>query len=87
MAGGVVQLLGDEVDTHPPKYFFPGWIHPLLGFLSLSEKFYTNGAPPYTGFTTFRILLCCRVATDFGLTLLPILASALDEPNLYNHAA
>ena len=82
MAGKVVELSGKEVDTHPPKYFFPDWVPPLLDFLSLSEKFYTQGAPPYPGFTALRILLCRPVdadygATDFGAKLLPILVSTL----------
>ena len=82
LAGKVVQLLGNEVDTHPPKYFSPNWVPPLLGFLSLSEKFHTRGHLPVTGFTTLRILSCHVVDGDFGPTLLPILASTLlqDHP-------
>jgi len=82
MAGIVVQLLGKEIDNHPPKYFLQSWISSLLDFLSLSEKFYTGIDPPHTGFTAFRILLSRRVDTDFGpadfgATLVPVLASTL----------
>jgi len=81
MAGIVVQLLGKEITTYPPDYFSPDWVPPLLGFLSLSEKFYTQGSPPDTGFTAFQILLCHQADADFGPTLLPILMSTL----LQNH--
>jgi hypothetical protein len=79
MAGRVVQLLGKEVDAHPPKYFLAGWVPPLLAFLSLGEKLYpTEPLPPLgSGFTALRILLCRWVDVDLGATLLPILASTL----------
>lgn len=32
----VVRLLGKEVDSHPPRFFLPDWVPPLLN-LSLSE--------------------------------------------------
>jgi len=84
LAGKVVQLLGNEVVAHPPKSFPPDWVPPLLGFLSLSEKFYTKGSPPYPGLTALQILLCRQVDADVdvGVTLLPILASILvhDHP-------
>jgi len=82
IAAMVVQLIGKEIDARPPNYFYPSWIPPLLGFLSLGEKFYTGRDPPYAGFTAFQILLRRRVDTDFGptdygATLLPILTSTL----------
>ena len=79
MAGRVVQLLGKEVYTHPPKYFFPDWIPPLLNFLLLSEKFYTEGSPPEIGSTVLQILLCRRIDANLGPALLPILASILSQ--------
>ena len=81
LAGKVVQLLGNEVDIHPPKYFLPSWVPPLLGFLSLSEKFHTKGYLPDAGFTALQILSCYLVDGNFGPTLLPILTSTL----LQNH--
>ena len=81
LAGKVVQLLGNEVDTHSPRRFSPDWVPPLLGFLSLSEKFYAEGCPPDAEFTALRILSYNLVNGDFGPALLPILASTL----LQNH--
>jgi len=77
MAGMVVQLLGKEIDSHPPKNFFYGWIPPLLGFLSLGEKFYTVGSQPDPGVIALRILLLSPGYARFGETLSSILASAL----------
>ena len=82
MASMVVQLIGKEIDARPPRYFFPSWIPPLLGFLLLGEKFYTGRDLPCAGFTAFRILLHRRVDTDsgpadFGAALLPVLTPTL----------
>ena len=81
MAGRVVQLLGKHFDYDDSWTFHPGWISPLLSFLSLGEKFYSTESPPYTGFTAFRILVRSRGDADFGPTLLPVLASALLPAN------
>ena len=77
IASSVVQLLGKEVDSHPPKHFPHNWISPLLDFLSLSEKFYAVGSPPYPGSTALRILLFSPGYAHFGPTILPFLASTL----------
>ena len=79
MTGRVIQLLGKEVDAHPPKYFLPDWVPPLLNFLSLNEKFHTEGSAPDTGLTALRILSCRQVDADFCPTLLPILVSTLSH--------
>ena len=77
MAVKVVQLLWNEIDTHPPKCFYRTWVPPLLDFLSLSEKF----PLPSPGFTALQILLCRQTDydADVGATLLPILASTLSR--------
>jgi len=77
LAGKVVQLMGNEVDTQTLKRFSLDWVPPLLDFLSLSEKFHAKGHPPDMGFTALQILLCHLVIGDFGPTLLPILTSTL----------
>ena len=80
LAHKVVQLLGTEFDTHPPTYFYGDWVNPLLGFLSLSEKFNVGGSETPPGCTALRILLRCR-ADDVGAILLPILVPMLS----YDH--
>ena len=77
IASSVVQLLGKEVDSHPPKHFPYNWISPLLDFLSLGEKFYAVGSPPYPGSIALRILLFSPGYTHFGPTILPFLTSTL----------
>ena len=84
MASSVVKLLGE--------FFFPekgegiggpkfvvgcSWIPPLLGFLSLSEKFYATESLPYAGYIAIRVLSVSPRSAGFGPTILPILSSAL----------
>ena len=80
MASTIMELLG--------KYFYPAvrkgsrhlqpaWIPPLLGFLSLSEKFYPMGSPPYPGVVALRILSSSPRCSELGATILPILTSIL----------
>ena len=82
MPRSVVQLLGKEIDTHPPKDFLPEWVPPLLDFLSLSEKFYTEQSALDAGLAALRILLSRQVDADLGATLLPILAPILLQDHL-----
>ena len=80
LASRVVQLLGNHLyskDPEPFHYVERAWIPPLLGFLSLCEKFYTTESPPYPGFIALRILCASPKDTDIGATALPILASTL----------
>lgn len=90
VAGRMVELLGKEVGTHPPKYFFTGWVLPLLllGFLPSGEKLHTRESSPYPGFTALRTLLCRPVdGGHFGTTILLVLASTLLPTHPHNHAA
>ena len=75
-----MKLLGTyfyPVVRRGPRYLQPAWMPPLLGFLSLCEKFYATGSPPYPGFVALRILSsssrCCRLDP----MALSILASTL----------
>jgi len=80
MASRVVESLG--------KHFYHGspegivlvqrdWIPLLLGFLSLGERFYDMGPPPYPGFIALHMLLSIQESADFCVTILPILSSML----------
>ena len=91
MAGQVVQSLGRHFFRTEPVsliYVKPTWIPPLLGFLSLSNKFgpeiptgYTPFYTPNTTrppeFTALSILAASLGSADFGPMLLPILHSTL----------
>ncbi|KAF9644233.1 hypothetical protein BDM02DRAFT_1056006 [Thelephora ganbajun] len=80
MASRVVHLLEKHFDPNVSKdvpYAEPTWIPPLLGFLSLSERFYTTDVPPYPGLTTLRILSTSPVYADFDKTIIPVLTSTL----------
>ena len=50
--------------------------------LVVEREVLSEGSPPDAGLTALQILLCCQVDADFGITLLPILASILlqDHP-------
>ena len=83
MASNVAQLLGNcffpKKDDIPRQMFSvePTWISPLLGFLSLSEKFYATESPPYARSIALRILSAVDELTDSGTKILPILSSTL----------
>ncbi|KAF9791291.1 hypothetical protein BJ322DRAFT_440144 [Thelephora terrestris] len=85
MASSMVQLLGnfffpkkDYGDISYPEFFVtPTRIHLLLGFLSLSEKFYATEPPPYAGSIALRILSVAHVSADFGPTIFPALSLTL----------
>jgi len=72
MATTVVRLLGRGFHSPGPGSFPPGWIPPLLGFLSLCEKF-----GPAEGSTALRILSSSPPHPGFNATILPILTSVL----------
>ena len=77
MASEVVQSLGRHFFRTNPVSFInvePGWIPPLLGFLSLSEKLDTTRS---SGFIALRILATSPGSADFGPVILPILHSTL----------
>ena len=82
MSSSVVQLLGREIDAHPPKDFLPEWVPPLLDFLSLSEQFYTKQSALDAGLAALRILFCRQVDADLGATPLPILILTLLQDHL-----
>jgi len=60
-----------------PRYLQPAWMPPLLGFLSLCERFYATGSPPYPGVVALRILSSSPRCSELDATILPILASVL----------
>ncbi|KAF9643571.1 hypothetical protein BDM02DRAFT_1411387 [Thelephora ganbajun] len=80
MASRVVRLLGKHFNsniTEDVPDVEPTWIPPLLGFLSLSKKFYTTDDPPYPASTALLILSTSAIYGDFDATFLPVLASTL----------
>jgi hypothetical protein len=80
MAGMVVQLLGKHLYSKIPERFSevkPTWIPPLLGFVSLCEKFQITQSPRHPGFVALRILSTSSGYVHFGATILPVLTSAL----------
>lgn len=84
MASNMVQLLGNHFfpkkDSNIPDSRFsmePTWIPPLLGFLSLSEKFYATRSPPHAGSIALCILSAAHIPPDFSTTILTILSSTL----------
>jgi hypothetical protein len=80
MASTIVKLLGKYFYSELPERdpdVDPTWMLPLIGFLSLCEKFYSEESPPYPGFITLRILSTSPKYPDIGAPILPILASIL----------
>jgi len=80
MASRVVQSLGKHSYFGYSGYFDfveRAWIPLLLGFLSLSEKFYPTEPPPCPGLTALYILSGSRKSADFCPAILPILSSTL----------
>jgi len=80
LASQVVHLLGkrfDSADPERPLNVQPTWVTPLVGFLSLYEKFHTIDSPPYPGSVAIRILSTNPGSADFCTKLLPILTLAL----------
>ena len=77
MANAIMGSLGRHFFHKNPMSFInvePGWIPPLLGFLSLSEKLATTRS---SGFIALRILAASPGSADFGPVILPILHSTL----------
>jgi len=77
MASQVVESLGRHFfrkDSVASIRMEPDWVPSLLGFLSLSEKLDRQGE---YSFIALRILATSPRSTDFGTTVLPILASPL----------
>ena len=61
-----------------PTRLQPAWMPPLLGFLSLCEKFYPTGPPPYPeGVVALRILLLGPRCSELDAMILPVLTSIL----------
>ena len=80
MASRIVGLLGKHFYSVVPErvpYLQPSWISPLLGFLSLCEKFYMTESPPHPAFIALRILSSSPRHSEFDATILPVLASIL----------
>ena len=85
MASSVVQLLGKHLyynafyskELEYSLSVEPGSVPLLLGFLSLSEKFYATDFPPYPAFTALRILSNSPGHSDFGPIILPVFALTL----------
>jgi len=77
MASKVVQLLGKHFDSTDPEHPLDvqyTWIPPLVGFLSLYERFYSADSPSYPRSIALRIL---STTTHFSTTILPLLTLAL----------
>jgi len=80
IASRIMALLGKYFYFTVPErvpYVQPTWMPPLLGFLSLCEKFYTTESPPYPGFVALRILASAPLLTEFDATILPVLTPIL----------
>jgi len=80
MASHVVRLLGKHLDsgvTGPISVVKPTWVAPLVGFLSLCEKYHTTDSPPHPGSIALRILSTGPGPTHFDATILPVLTSTL----------
>ena len=80
MASAVVKLLGKHLYSKVPEgfqYVESAWMPPVIGFLSLCEKFYTIESPPYPGFIALRILSTSPTRANIDTTILPVLASTL----------
>ena len=80
MASRIMELLGKHFYSTVPErvpYIQPAWMPPLLGFLSLCEKFYTTEPPPYPGFVALRIISSNPRLSQFDAAMLPVLASML----------
>ena len=81
LASGVMELLGKWFDSDDPVIFYlvvdHYWIHPLLDFLSLCEKFHTTETPSHPGLIALRIISASRGHVGFGATIHPILTLAL----------
>jgi len=85
MASGVVELLRkhfrSEITKYPldmqPAWMQPAWMPPILGFLSLCEKFYATGLPLDSAPVAFRILSTSPGSADLCTTILPVLTSTL----------
>ena len=80
MASTIMGLLGKyfyPVVPKGPRCLQPIWMPPLLGFLSLCEKSYAAGSPPYPGAVALPILSSSPRYPEFDGTILPVLTSIL----------
>ena len=80
MASGIMGLLGKRFYSVVPErspYVQPAWVPPLLGFLSLCEKFYTTESPSYPGLVALRILSSSPRLSKFDPRILPVLKPIL----------
>ena len=77
MASMVMQLLGKHIDSINSWQLDPGWVSALMSFLSLGEKYYSTGSPPYPGLLALRVLLSSPGNLDSGPMTLSILSSTL----------
>ena len=80
MAGKVVELAWKQVESEISQSDYKiqsAWVPPLLGFLQLSETFYSAGPQPAPGALALRILAAHQGYGDFCPTILLILTSTL----------
>jgi len=80
IASRIMGLLGKHFYSTTTEHAFhvqPAWMPPLLGFLSLCEKFYTTEHPPYPGFIALRILSSSSMLPKFSETITPVLTPLL----------
>jgi len=75
IASRIVGLLGkyfySSAPVHVPRVRIT-WMPPLLGFLSLCEKFYTTESPPYPGPIALRILSSDPLLTESDARILAV---------------
>ena len=80
MASTIMVLLWKDFHTvvqEGSEGLHPAGMPPLLGFLSLCEKFYTEGPPPYSRTIALWILSSGPRCSIFAATIFPILTSIL----------
>jgi len=80
IAGEVVRSLGKHFFREDPVTYISvqhGWIPPLLGFLSLREKWDCIEYSGSSGFIALRILTFSPEYAEFGPMALPVLTSSL----------
>lgn len=95
LASRAVEVLGkgifpeDPADVDDmPLLVQPDWIPPLLGFLLLCKKFYTEGvSPPHPRFVALYILSRSWHSIHSFATLLPILVSTLPTIHLQSRTS
>jgi len=77
IASAIMALLWKYFQEGGSKDLQPAWMPPLLGFLSLCERFYATGSAPNPGVIALWILSSSPRRSGFAATIFPVLASIL----------